>query len=659
MGLGIEQFRKLALGSGALAQGAVADARIQEAILIREVEETFLKLFSLGRMNGTVHTCTGQEFFAIAVGQLQDDDWVTSSHRCHGHFISKTGNWRGLVDELMGLKSGVCMGIGSSQHLYARGFLSNGPQAALVPVATGIALEQKRAAAGAVTASFIGEGTLGEGVLYEALNLASVLQVPQLFVCENNLYSQSTAQSLAVSGSIAARAQAFGIRCFEGNTWDPARLMAVAAEAIAFVRTHCAPAFLVVRTYRLNAHSKGDDDRDREEVEYFRRHDPLNVLLREPKWQAERERVAREIEAHIAGAGRRQLTRAEYARDQLPRKASARRVPVVNRRLRMVQALNQAYGEGVARGACHIGEDILDPYGGAFKVTRGWSANHPQQLIGSPISEAGIAGVATGLALMGRQTFVEIMFGDFCTNIFDQLINNMSKMHHMYAFQASVPARIRTPMGGKRGYGPTHSQSLEKFLAGIDNVALIALTSLVDPAPAIAALDRLPGPAVIIESKVDYGKFLWEGTADFSASQEADGFGSVVISPARARPNVTLVAYGETARAVADHLPVFFDECDLLVELVVPLLLHPLNLAAIERSVRGTGHLVVIEDGSVAFGIGAEIIAQLAERGIAARMRRIGAEPYPIPSVAALEQAVLPTVEKILAELAESRAAIA
>ena len=117
---------------------------IEEALLIRLVEEKFLDLFSKGKMNGTVHTCVGQEFSAVAVaGQLTDDDWITSSHRCHGHFISKTKNWQGLIDELRGLESGVCKGIGSSQHLYAKGFMSNGPQAALVPVATGIALHKK------------------------------------------------------------------------------------------------------------------------------------------------------------------------------------------------------------------------------------------------------------------------------------------------------------------------------------------------------------------------------------------------------------------------------------------------------------------------------------------------------------------------------------
>ena len=162
---------------------------IEEALRIRLIEETFLELFSLGKMNGTVHTCVGQELSAVAVCHfLTENDWVTSNHRCHGHFISKTSNWKGLIDELMGLKSGVCGGIGSSQHLYAEGFLSNGIQGSLIPVGTGIALHNKLAMNNCIAVSFLGEGTLGEGVLYEAFNLASLHNVPQLFVCENNFY---------------------------------------------------------------------------------------------------------------------------------------------------------------------------------------------------------------------------------------------------------------------------------------------------------------------------------------------------------------------------------------------------------------------------------------------------------------------------------------
>jgi 2-oxoisovalerate dehydrogenase E1 component len=548
----------------------------------------------------------------------------------------------------MGLESGICMGVGSSQHLFAPGFLSNGPQGALVPVGTGIALYQKHKTPSAITVSFIGEGTLGEGVLYEALNLAGLWSVPQLFVCENNLYSQSTPQAEAVAGTIRGRAEAFGVRYFEGNTWNVHALMDAAREAIDYVRRERRPAFLTIGTYRLNAHSKSDDDRSKEEVAFFTARDPLNRLVGEHgALQALQQEIRSEIQAHVASRPRQILDEQQYVFDQLPRNFSDVRVEVRNDKIRMVQALNRAYRAAVAGGAYMIGEDVLDPYGGAFKVTKGLSSEFPQRIFGTPISEAGIAGVGIGLALLGTRTYVEIMFGDFTTNIFDQLINNASKFFHMYAFQASTPVRIRTPMGGKRGYGPTHSQSLEKHLVGIDNLAVVALTSLEDPAGPLAAIDQCPAPVVIIENKVDYGRFLWQGSPDYRMVKEGGALGTLVISPLRREPTMTVVAYGETARETAEHLEELFMDTDQVVELLVPLALHPINLQPILTSARRTRRVVVVEEGSIAFGIGAEVLAQLAECEPGLRCRRVGAEPVPIPSVLELEKSLLPSARKL------------
>ena len=163
---------------------------ILKAYLIRAIEETFLNLFNSGHLSGTVHTCIGQELCGVAVCKyLRPDDWITSNHRCHGHFISKTNDWKGLVDELLGLKTGVSKGIGSSQHLFKSNFISNGTQGSLLPVATGLGLVNKKINKSGIAVSFIGEGTLGEGNVYEAMNLSSLLNSPHLFVCENNLYS--------------------------------------------------------------------------------------------------------------------------------------------------------------------------------------------------------------------------------------------------------------------------------------------------------------------------------------------------------------------------------------------------------------------------------------------------------------------------------------
>ena len=141
---------------------------LKDALRIRKVEEKFLELFSQGKLNGTVHTCVGQEFSALAfAGQLKKKDFVFSNHRCHGHYIAFTGDVRGLLAELLGKASGTCGGIGSSQHLCHNNFFSNGIQGGIVPVAAGYALGNKLRQNGAIGVVFIGDGTLGEGALHD------------------------------------------------------------------------------------------------------------------------------------------------------------------------------------------------------------------------------------------------------------------------------------------------------------------------------------------------------------------------------------------------------------------------------------------------------------------------------------------------------------
>ena len=152
-----------------------------------------------------------------------------------------------------------------------------------------------------------------------------------------------------------------------------------------------------------------------------------------------------------------------------------------------------------------MGEDILDPYGGAFKVTSGLSSIFPERLITTPISEAGLVGIAAGMSLRGLRPVVEIMFGDFFTLIADQLINHIAKFRWMYNDQVNVPIVIRAPMGGRRGYGPTHSQSLEKLYLGIPGLRILSPCTLGDPGKLLtqAILDD-ENPVLYIENKLLY-----------------------------------------------------------------------------------------------------------------------------------------------------------
>ena len=177
----------------------------------------------------------------------------------------------------MGKAPGVCGGKGGSQHLCKGNFYSNGVLGSIVPVATGIALAEKKKGTGAVSTVFLGDGTLGEGVTYESLNMASLWQLPVLFVVENNHYAQSTPVELELAGSIAARGAAFGVETAELDTTDVEVIHEAAGRAIARIRETGAPFFLVLDTYRFSPHSKSDDQRDPAEIEERRTRDPLKI----------------------------------------------------------------------------------------------------------------------------------------------------------------------------------------------------------------------------------------------------------------------------------------------------------------------------------------------------------------------------------------------
>jgi acetoin:2,6-dichlorophenolindophenol oxidoreductase subunit alpha len=266
---------------------------------IRRFEERLLELFDGGVLNGTTHACIGQEADAVAVMEhLSDEDHVFSNHRCHGHYLARTGDARGLLAEIMGRPEGVCAGIGGSQHLAAPGFKSNGVQGGIVPAAAGIALAHELSGSDAISVVFIGDGTLGEGVVYESLNLAALWRLPLLIVLEDNGWAQSTRGSANLAGSMRGRFEAFGIDVEEIDSTDVVELSAVAERAVWRVREQRRPCGLIIHTYRLCHHSKNDDNRPREEVQARWALDPLAVhgVRLEP---AARETIDAELDAAI------------------------------------------------------------------------------------------------------------------------------------------------------------------------------------------------------------------------------------------------------------------------------------------------------------------------------------------------------------------------
>jgi 2-oxoisovalerate dehydrogenase E1 component len=639
-------------------QTAIHHRTLREALRIRKVEEKFLELFSQGKLNGTVHTCVGQEFSALAfAGQLKKKDFVFSNHRCHGHYIAFTGDTRGLIAELLGKRSGTCGGIGSSQHLCHNNFFSNGIQGGIVPVAAGYALGNKLRDNGAIGVVFIGDGTLGEGTLYETMNIISKWDIPLLIVCENNFYAQSTPQHINLAGDILSRAAAFGIHTGSGKTGSPDDLMLAAREAIDYVRDSRRPCFFLVDTYRLNAHSKGDDDRDPAEVQNFREKDYLNAFQRDSPsyYQKYSEALDQEINALVDEILQEEDLRPEEYYQHQESAAGREWTPLEPINKRQVELLNAFFREQIVddQRSVFLGEDILSPYGGAFKVTRELSFLKPERVFSTPISESAITGISNGLALNGFKPYMEIMFGDFMTLAFDQIVNHASKFHHMFNKKVNCPVVIRTPMGGRRGYGPTHSQTLDKFLVGIDNVKTVALNTFFDPAVLYRSISAEEHPVIVIENKTDYGKKIaQQQPAGFVLERNNDAYPVVRIRPAVSVPTLTIVAYGGMAEFVAGMLESVFLETDHKPELIAPSLISHLPVDLVAESVADTGRLLVVEEGTGFAGIGSELITALLESGAAPfAARRVTAHPVPIPSVRSLENIVLPDRSRILAEI--------
>jgi TPP-dependent pyruvate/acetoin dehydrogenase alpha subunit len=279
------------------AFGEPRDARFYRRMrFIRRFEETLLALFEEGVLNGTTHACIGQEADAVGLMEhLREEDHLFSNHRCHGHFLARTGDAFGLLAEIMGKPAGLCAGIGGSQHICAPGFKSNGIQGGIVPAAAGIAMAEQLSGSDGLSVVFLGDGTLGEGLVYETLNLTALWRLPLLIVLEDNGWSQSTPRSLNLAGDVRGRFTAFGLPVVEVDTTDVLEIHAAARETVSDCRLRRGPGVLIIHTYRLCHHSKNDDNRPTAEVQARWAYDPL-VVHGARLGSDERTAIEREVE---------------------------------------------------------------------------------------------------------------------------------------------------------------------------------------------------------------------------------------------------------------------------------------------------------------------------------------------------------------------------
>ncbi len=628
---------------------------IYKALLTRKVEELLLKLYSTGELFGTIHTCIGQEFIGAVVSEfIQMGDSVFSNHRCHGHFISIFKDVYGLIAEIYGKKSGVCGGKGGSQHLFKNGFYSNGIQGGIVPVSAGLAFAKKIQKNKNISVVFIGDGTLGEGAFYETLNLCSKWKLPLVFVLENNLYAQSTHQSEVMAGDICARAQAFGLHTAYANTWDWENLYENLGKLTHYSRTYSLPSFIQIDTYRLHAHSKGDDNRDPEEVKKYSNIDPLNLIIanNDSDYSMNNRKINALLvqaveEAKVASCSDillTPLTPLKWKYDNNNAACSLRVGHAINDSLRSIMAENEK--------VYFIGEDVRSPYGGAFKISQGLSDCYPDRVLNTPISESAIVGIGTGLALEGYRPIIEIMFGDFITLAMDQIINHAAKFRYMYNEQVRVPLIIRTPMGGRRGYGPTHSQTLDRHLLGIPGLRVIAINNMIHPKIVYqTVLDSSEDPTIIIENKILYTLSLREIAPEgFFYKMLYDPFPVVMMEPESSHSDICIIGYGGLSDLIIDVIVALFLEFDIVAQFICPIQIYPFSINSCFDYIKKSKAIVLIEEGQGFAGFGAEMLAQIhvLSHDSPIRATRIYAAESRIPASKNLENEVLPGKEKII-----------
>jgi 2-oxoisovalerate dehydrogenase E1 component len=630
---------------------------IEKILIIRQTEEKLLEAFSQGLIRGTVHTCIGQELSAIAVGDNLNAniDWIFSTHRGHGHFLSFNGQPGELFCELLGASDGPSSGNGGSQHINKGHFFTSGVQGGFIPIALGVAETLAEDVNQGISVIYLGDGTLGQGVLWESLNLSQIMKCPILFVCEDNGIAQTTKTEFTFAGDLAIRIQGFDINYLQCNTSNIDHLRSTVAKAVSHVRDNRQPGFLHIKTSRLMPHSKGDDNRSLEEINTLWRKDYVEEweTLNSNKYKEILTRVQDQINEEFSIALKKVPQNLKLS-EQPTKKVSTLIKPTTNMRDSLYESLKICFENDV--NTKMFGEDIeyiskgtVKPYGGAFKISKNLSELFPKRILNTPISEAGIVGMGIGRALLNKPTIIEIMFGDFVTLAFDQILQNLSKMPSMYGHELPIPIIIRLPMGGGYGYGATHSQSLEKHFFGLPNITIVAPCPFIDQRNIFGNLLRKQNPVLLIENKRDY-----QTPNPYPLSQgfaiETNNTEVVLYEKNNRSFNNLFFCYGGTSILASEIQFELMERYNFYITVVIFQQISPLVL---NDQFRNPATVVTLEEGIPISGFGSEIISELSVQSISSfRSIKIGGKGI-IGTSLQHEKETLPSFARILSELIE------
>ena len=633
--------------------------------LIRRCEEQLAKSHQRGLIHGACHTYVGQEAIAAGVcAQLRTADAVFSTHRGHGHALAKGVSPEQLIAELFGRASGCSRGRGGSMHLFAPEVGMMGTSGIVGPCilqAAGAGYSFKLLKTEGVAVAFFGDGAVNNGAFHEGLNLASIWKLPVLFVCENNEYATEVPFRYAAGNpTVAGRAASYGLPGVDLDGNDVLAIYAAAEDAIQRARRGGGPTLLECRTYRTRPHAEGMGDfsyRSREEVEAWKPRCPIvrlrahligAALASERELAALESQVGAEVEAAHRSAENAPWPDAASATTHIYAEP-ARRVPApppsdTKREITYMQATLEALSYEMAHnpGIFVLGEGI-GKRGGNFKTTAGLHDLYgAERLCDTPICERGFVGMGGGAAMTGARPVIDFMFADFVLDSVGEIVNQIAKIQYMSDGRIKMPILLRGCIGIGHSAATHHSGNYYPMYAHFPGLRVVVPSTPYDAKGLLHHALRCDDPVIFLEHRelLSLKGPVLEGDYEIP-------FGKAAV--VREGKDVTVVALALMMQRALKACVTLVAE-GVSVELIDPRTLAPLDIETITRSVRKTGRLLIVDEAFAPFGIGAEIAAQISDRGfddLDAPIRRLNGAHTPTPYSPPLENAVVPNVDAI------------
>ena len=613
----------------------------------------------------------GQE--AIAVGcawALRDSDYALPMHRNLGLWTTRGVPLERLFCQLMGKESGFTRGRDRTFHfgLPERrivGMISH--MGAMLPVACGLGLSAKLRGDDFVALALTGEGGTREGDFHEALSLASVWNLPVIFVVENNGYALSTpaGEELPVE-DVADAAAGYGMpgQVVDGN--DVLAVIDAASSAAIRARNGNGPTLLEMKTFRMRGHEEAsgteyvpdelfDEWGEKDPIDRFKRDVIEQNVMSENEWQQLRADLADEIDdmaewaldqpevGSTPEAERADLFAPAFSEHEPPGDAASEK--------RFIDAVSDGLRQKMEHDESVVvmGQDIAE-YGGVFKVTEGFAEEFGTERVRNmPIIESGAIGAALGLAVEGRKPVVEMQYADFIACGFNQIVNNLSTTH--YRWDQPVNVTIRAPFGGGIGAGPFHSQSREAWFAHVPGLKVVAPYAPRDAKGLLLTAIEEPNPVLFFEHKKLYRSLR----GDVPEGVYHTPFGEARV--AREGADATVVTYGVGVGWALEEAE-RQKERGASVEVIDLRTIVPWDREAVLRSLEKTNRLLVLHEATRTAGFGAEVAAEITETGfelLDAPPARVAAEDLPVPFSKQLEDEVFsgrrklrPALERLL-----------